>query len=220
LPDFINELSTKTNTPIKFIIDVVNECDKDNIRNDIELAKKTLINLIKRSLADSIETIISYQNTDGIIELPQEFNAGETGKKQEKIKSFGLSNEWLYENNIVEYDSEFEKDIIIKDAKQSEITVFAKLPKLEINTPLGKYNPDFCYVLQKEKNKKIILVVETKGYELSKEIPIDEQAKIDFAKIYFNKLKETYKSELQIEFRTRIKKVDLESLIKEVMNGN
>lgn len=68
--------------------------------------------------------------------------------------------------------------------------MFAKLPKINIPTPAGKYNPDFGYVIhQNGTPEALYLVVETKGYDTATEIPEREQWKIQSARSFFEALK-------------------------------
>ena len=219
LIDMMYELSSKTNTPIGFIKDILNAIDKDIIKKNTTQFKKEIIDIIKKSLVNEIEAIVFYNFIDEEIDLPREINAGNCGKYQESIPlDMNLKEQWLFEN-VIEYDSYFEKKIITDDKNQKEIKIFAKMPKLEINTPIGKYNPDFCYLIKTENEKKFIMIIETKGYKIQREIPNDEKLKIDFAKSYFNKLKEKYKDRINIVFRTRTKNHELSTLITEVING-
>jgi type III restriction enzyme len=92
---------------------------------------------------------------------------------------------------------------------------FSKLPKLKIKTPLGEYSPDFCYAIKSKEGNKVFLVVEAKGYQSSTAIPVDEKAKIDFAKKYFEALGEHYKDQnIKISFKERINSTQLAALIK------
>jgi type III restriction enzyme len=118
---------------------------------------------------------------------------------------------------VIEYDSDFELEIVEQDPDMDSIEIFGKLPRLKIKTPLGDYNPDFCYCLKSTAGNKIFLVVEAKGYQSSTAIPVDEKAKIDFAKKYFEALSEHYKDQnIKISFKERINKTQLAALIKSV----
>ncbi|MGL4956094.1 MAG: hypothetical protein ACRC9X_02840 [Bacteroidales bacterium] len=59
-------------------------------------------------------------------------------------------------------------------------------------SPLGDYNPNFCYAIKSNEGNKIFLVVEAKGYKSSTAILEDKKGKIDFAKKYFEALCEHY----------------------------
>jgi len=101
-----------------------------------------------------------------------------------------------------------------QDPDIDRIEIFGKLPRLKIKTPLGDYNPDFCYAIKSTEGNKLYLVVEAKGYDSSTKIPEDEKAKIDFAKKYFEALSEHYKGQkIKISFKERINKTQLAALI-------
>ncbi|MCX7929019.1 MAG: type III restriction endonuclease subunit R, partial [Patescibacteria group bacterium] len=139
---------------------------------------------------------------------------GSTGKFQKDIlDDFSLKAKWVFEE-VIEYDSDFELEIVEQDPNIEGIEIFGKLPRLKIKTPLGDYNPDFCYVIKTSKGNKIYLVVEAKGYQSHTAIPEDEKAKIDFAKKYFEALAEHYKNQnIKITFKERVNRTQLAALI-------
>jgi type III restriction enzyme len=52
----------------------------------------------------------------------------------------------------------------VDESQVDSVTVFAKLPRIGLDTPLGKYNPDFGYAVHRQGDAKALyLVVETKG---------------------------------------------------------
>lgn len=64
--------------------------------------------------------------------------------------------------DVVEYDSELERDVAEKLDKREDIKLFVKLPGwFRVKTPLGDYNPDWAIV--KQNDRKVYLVRETKG---------------------------------------------------------
>ncbi len=229
---FLKTLSTATKTPISFIIKIFNILS-DNFKNKIlcnnpkqaqkeisEIIKKNLISLLKanikydginvKGLANIFKTEISDDSNKGKTYL----DIGSTGKFQKDIESdFSLKTKWIFEQ-VIEYDSDFELEIVEKDSDIEKIEIFGKLPRLKIKTPLGEYNPDFCYVIKSTEGKKLFLIVEAKGYSTSVEIPDSEKAKIDFAKKYFDSLNEYYKDKnIEISFKERITNTQLLALI-------
>ena len=133
--------------------------------------------------------------------------------QKDMTSDFSLKTKWVFED-VIEYDSDFELEIVEQDPDIDSIEIFCKLPRLKIKTPLGDYNPDFCYAIKSAEGNKVILVVESKGYKSSTLIPTDEKAKIDFAKKYFAALGEYYKNEnIKITFKERINKTQLAALI-------
>ena len=171
-----------------------------------------------------LKTRIKYDGINGEV-LPDIFkkekdktylDTGSTGKFQKDIdKDFNLKNKWIFED-VIEYDSDFELEIVEQDPDIESIEIFSKLPRLKIKTPLGEYNPDFCYAVKGTNGNKVFLVVEAKGYKTETDIPENEQAKIDFAKKYFDALNEYYKdTDVKISFKKRINRTQLSALINE-----
>ena len=73
--------------------------------------------------------------------------------------------------------------------KSEEVCVYAKLPKgFYIPTPVGRYSPDWAIAFNEGSVKHIYFVAETKGSLDSLQLKAVEKAKIDCAKILFNKM--------------------------------
>ncbi|MCE2687788.1 MAG: DEAD/DEAH box helicase family protein [Rickettsiales bacterium] len=228
--ELISEIASKSGVSLSFAIAIFNNLTLDfkenEINKDILQAKKEIVEIIKQELISSLKTTIEYNFIDGEIfsnimndennNFKNELKAGSIGKNQEEVANFSLKEKWIFED-VIEYDSEFEREIIIKDANQQEITIFAKMPKLEIATPIGKYSPDFCYAIEKEGKKKLFLIIEAKGYENSALIPVRESDKIDFATKYFTKLNAVFNNEINIRFEKRINKQSLADIINQTL---
>ncbi len=225
--EFVKTLSNNTKTPLSFVVKVFNALSDDfkkkMICNNPEQTQREISGIIKKHLLALIKANIKYDGINGTV-LPNIFkkeknriylDAGSTGKFQKDIDSdFSLKAKWVFEE-VIEYDSDFELEIVEQDPYIDSIEIFAKLPRLKIKTPLGDYNPDFCYAIKSTEGNKIFLVVEAKGYKSSTEIPVDEKGKIDFAKKYFEALSEHYKDKnIKISFKERINKTQLAALIK------
>ncbi len=87
----------------------------------------------------------------------------------------------LYDHII--YDSENEKKFATKLDKYEEVAVYVKLPSgFYINTPVGKYNPDWAIAFHEEKVKHIYFVAETKGDLSSMQLRKAEELKIHCAR--------------------------------------
>jgi type III restriction enzyme len=72
-------------------------------------------------------------------------------------------NNSLYDHII--YDSPtVEKPFALALDKDPRVKMFFKLPRyFKINTPIGSYNPDWAVYLEEDGDKKLYLVLETKG---------------------------------------------------------
>lgn len=226
--EFVRAITSSTNAPISFVVKVFNALNGDfknkMICNNPEQTLREISAIIKNNLIETIKANITYDGINGEV-LPnvfktengkKYFDIGSTGKFQKDITSdFSLKEKWVFED-VIEYDSDFELEIVEQDPDIKEIEIFGKLPRLKIKTPLGDYNPDFCYAIKSEKGKKVFLIVEAKGYNTSTEIPKNEKAKIDFAKKYFEALNEYYKDkDIKVSFKERINRTQLAALITE-----
>jgi len=223
----VRTLSNNTKTPISFVVKVFNALS-DNFKtkmicNNPEQAQREISEIIKKNLVSMLKANIKYDGISGT-GLPNVFkiekgktylDTGSVGKFQKEISgNFSLKTKWVFDE-VIEYDSDFELEIVEKDPDIDCIEIFGKLPRLKIKTPLGDYNPDFCYAIKSTDGKKIFLVVEAKGYKSSTAIPEDEKGKIDFAKKYFEALDEHYKGQnIKISFNERINTTQFAALIK------
>jgi type III restriction enzyme len=224
--ELVRTLSNNTKTPISFIVKIFNALSDDfknkMLCNNPEQAQREISEIISKNLVAMLKANIKYDGINGTA-LPNVFktekgktyfDTGSVGKFQKDIPGdFSLKTKWVFEE-VIEYDSDFELEIVEQDPDIDSIEIFGKLPRLKIKTPLGDYNPDFCYAIKSTEGNKIFLVVEAKGYKSSTAIPIDEKGKIDFAKKYFEALGEHYKDQnIKISFKERINKTQLAALI-------
>lgn len=224
--ELVHSLSSRTKTPLRFIVKIFNALGSDfkhkMLCNNPEQAQKEMDAIIKKNLIAILKTNVKYDGISGSV-LPNVFQteneksylkAGSVGKIQKEIdREFSLKEKWIFEE-VIEYDSDFELEIIEGDDEIKSIEIFGKLPKLEIKTPLGKYNPDFCYAIKTDSGNKVFLIVEAKGYHTSSDIPESEKAKINFAKKYFEALNNYYSDKnIKISFQERIKGTQLLALI-------
>lgn len=84
------------------------------------------------------------------------------------------------------YDSSNEKQFAQQMDASTEVAVYVKLPNgFYINTPVGKYNPDWAIAFHEERVKHIYFVVETKGSLSSLQLRMIEDAKIHCAREHF-----------------------------------
>jgi type III restriction enzyme len=231
----VRTVSNNTKTPIAFVAKVFNALSNDfktkMLCNNPEQAQREITQIINNNLIAMLKASITYNGINGTA-LPNVFktetstdsaqaktylDTGSVGKFQKDIAGdFSLKSKWVFED-VIEYDSDFELEIVEQDPDIKSIEIFGKLPRLNIKTPLGNYNPDFCYAIKSAQGKQVFLVVEAKGYKTSSDIPLDEKAKIDFAKKYFEALSKYYQDQpISILFKERINKTQLAALINKV----
>jgi type III restriction enzyme len=96
------------------------------------------------------------------------------------------ANRHLYDYVI--YDSTNERDFASElESHSGEVEIYVKLPRgFYINTPVGKYNPDWAIAFYEGKVKHIYFVAETKGDMSSMELREIEKAKAHCAREHFH----------------------------------
>lgn len=113
----------------------------------------------------------------------------------------------LYDHII--YDSTNEMNFASELDKSEEVAVYVKLPSgFYINTPVGKYNPDWAIAFHEDKVKHIYFVAETKGDLSSMQFRKIEELKIECAREHFKKISsETVKYEVVDSYDALINEV-------------
>lgn len=154
------------------------------LQNETELTRLTLAQILKQSgrlneffndpqrFMDAVARVIKFELHRLLVD----------GIKYEKITDTGTDAEWemvLFRNEelinylnalqvnksvyeYVVYESDIERQFARSLDKREDIKLFVKLPDwFQIDTPVGKYNPDWAVV--KEEDQTLYLVRETKG---------------------------------------------------------
>jgi type III restriction enzyme len=159
------------------------------------------------------ETRVKTALTDATGALLSTIPTALCGKEMHPIDNFEVRHRSLYAEDHMPVDSQIERDTV-DESKHTRIAVFAKLPKLDIPTPAGRYNPDFGYVLlQDDKAQALYLVVETKGYDNEGEILGKEKSKIQSAQKFFQALRQ---EGLPVQFETKLNTDDLTQIINQI----
>ncbi|MCQ2825909.1 type III restriction-modification system endonuclease [Helicobacter pylori] len=228
LHEFISALSNKVKLSFKSVAKVLENIDENKfneIKKNEQEGLKRLEELFLEAIYQNIEDKISYQMRETTIKNRKndafydekgeirEFLDGSLGADKYEIKNSSVREKCLYEN-FMQVDSEIEKDTI-EESNDTKIIVFGKLPRVKIPIGLNQtYSPDFGYVVENN-DKKVLLVVETKGVDKKSELRPEEERKISTAKKFFEALK---KQGVNIEYETKLNDDQLSALINEVLN--
>ncbi|MDU9762350.1 type III restriction-modification system endonuclease [Helicobacter pylori] len=228
LHEFISVLSNKVKLSFKSVAKVLEKIDenkfneiKKNEQEGLRRLEELFLEIIYQNIKDKIfyqmrETTIKNRKNDAFYDEKgeiREFLDGSLGENKYEIKNSSTQEKCLYEN-FMQVDSEIEKDTI-EESNDTKIIVFGKLPRVKIPVGLNQtYSPDFGYVVENN-DKKVLLVVETKGVENENELRDEEKRKISTAKKFFEALK---KQGVNIEYKTKMGKDQLSALINEVLN--
>ncbi|MGL2427138.1 DEAD/DEAH box helicase family protein [Helicobacter pylori] len=228
LHEFISALSNKVKLSFKSVAKVLENIDENKfneIKKNEQEGLKRLEELFLEAIYQNIKDKISYQMRETTIKNRKndafydekgeirEFLDGSLGANNYEIKNSSVREKCLYEN-FMQVDSEIEKDTI-EESNDTKIIVFGKLPRVKIPIGLNQtYSPDFGYVVENN-DKKVLLVVETKGVDKKSELRPEEERKISTAKKFFEALK---KQGVNIEYETKLNNDQLSALINEVLN--
>ncbi len=228
LHEFISALSNKVKLSFKSVAKVLEKIDenkfdliKKNEQEGLRRLEELFLEIIYQNIKDKIsyqmrETTIKNRKNDAFYDEKgeiREFLDGSLDGDKYEIKNSSAQEKCLYEN-FMQVDSEIEKDTI-EESNDTKIIVFGKLPKVKIPIGLNQtYSPDFGYVVENN-DKKVLLVVETKGVDKKSELRPEEERKISTAKKFFEALK---KQGVNIEYETKLNNDQLSALINEVLN--
>ncbi len=228
LHEFISALSNKVKLSFKSVAKVLEKMDENKfneIKKNEQEGLRRLEDLFLEIIYQNIEDKISYQMRETAVKNKKndafydergeirEFLDGSLGANKYEIKNASAQEKCLYEN-FMQVDSEIEKSTI-EESNDTKIIVFGKLPRVKIPIGLNQtYSPDFGYVVENN-DKKVLLVIETKGVDKKSELRPEEERKISTAKKFFEALK---KRGVNIEYETKLNNDQLSALINEVLN--
>ncbi|GAA7901315.1 type III restriction-modification system endonuclease [Helicobacter pylori] len=228
LHEFISALSNKVKLSFKSVAKVLENIDenkfeliKKNEQEGLRRLEELFLEIIYQNIKDKIsyqmrETMIKNRKNDAFYDEKgeiREFLDGSLVGDKYEIKNLSVREKCLYEN-FMQVESGIEKDTI-EESNDTKIIVFGKLPRVEIPVGLNQtYSPDFGYVVENN-DKKVLLVVETKGVENESGLREEERRKISTAKKFFEALK---KQGVNIEYKTKMNKDQLSALVNEVLN--
>ena len=227
LYEFVKALSNSTKLSMQTIAKVLHGIKKekfDLIYQNENLALKKIEEQLVSSIYEVIINKISYDLkeiktcntslTDKNGNLKEFIPEGSLGTETYKIKSKNIRELSIYDEDFMEVDSGAEK-IAIDESSDKRITVFGKLPKVNIPTAHGRhYNPDFGYVIEIGNGKELYFVVETKGYDKFDDISTKEKLQIKSAEAFFKKLREMG---VNVEYQTKLNSPDLSQLISDIL---
>lgn len=225
LTQFVRELANMTRLSIHTVSDILYSMPADKfaqIKHNENRALLSLRDLIQRCIHELVVNKVCYDLREIRVETSLTDKTGQLlktiplslcGAETHDVGNPAVRERSLYEESLMPVDSQIERDTV-DESNQKMITVFAKLPKINIPTPLGNYNPDFGYVISQEgRAQSLYLVVETKGYDTLAAVPDTERWKIESAKQFFIALKE---QGVPVDYKTKINNVSLAELMLEI----
>lgn len=187
LPDVITELQNRTRLTRKTIVQILLQSNRlEDFKNNPQRFIDVVTKIIKRQMRLVIKDGIRYEMIGD-----KEYYAVEKFENEELLAYLN--------NNAVKaakapfdhviYDSNIEKAFAKRFEEDPDVKVYMKLPSwFKIDTPVGKYNPDWAVLIDKDGEEKLYFVLETKGTDIEGFLRPEEQAKISFARKHFEAL--------------------------------
>ncbi|AZO94946.1 DEAD/DEAH box helicase family protein [Halocella sp. SP3-1] len=185
------------------------------LQNETQLTRKTIVEILVKSgrlkdfkvnpqkFIDEVIRIIQYNMRSFIVDgIKYEKIGDEEYYAQELFANeelFGYLSSNMLEckksvYNYVVYDSGIEEKLARRFEKSDNVLVYAKLPAwFKIPTPLGSYNPDWAVLIEKDDEKKLYFVVESKGNINPQLLRDVEDDKIKCGRRHFKALEEGVK---------------------------
>jgi type III restriction enzyme len=184
--DLIGEIATPTRLTRKTVATILQRIEpvvfKLFAANPEEFIREA-IKLIDEQKASTIIEHITYDKLDETWNAEEIFVdatiGGEYGKNVSDAKKH------LYDK--LRYDSSTEKTLGEELDVADTVELYVKLPSgFYINTPMGKYNPDWAIAFREGSVKHIYFVAETKGDTSELQLREVEKAKIECARRHFS----------------------------------
>jgi type III restriction enzyme len=225
MAQFLRELANMTRLSMHTVSEILQRMPAekfDQIRHNENRALISLRDLIQRCIHELVVNRVTYDLREIRVETALTDKTGTLlktipvslcGAETHALANAEVRERSLYESPVMPVDSQIERDTV-DESNQQRVTVFAKLPRINIPTPLGNYNPDFGYVIARnDQPHALYLVVETKGYDTRQDIPERERWKMDSAVHFFNALKG---KGIEVHYKTKINNDSLAQLIHQI----
>jgi len=198
---FIKAIHTATGIPVKDIHANLLQLMKSDLRGDSRYLSEVSLQNITREFKKRFDGVFAqtyeYKKLD--FQARTSLYNPETDSFVEDLNAeiLGVNidhqaledNRYLYEVPPMRYDSVTPERELLRHNYHQKVTVFGKLPKRAIQVPKytgGSTTPDFIYMIEREDDTIVYLLVETKAENMR----IGDQSIIEIQKKFFDSLKE------------------------------
>ena len=184
-PDVISYLQNETNLTRRTLAQILIASGRiDDFKKNPQMFIDGAVAIIKNVMSKFVVDGIKYHKLGNDEIWAQELFESEELSGYLNSNMVETPNHGIYEYTV--YDSDIEREFAERLDANEDVKVFAKLPDwFKIPTPLGTYNPDWAIVVEKEGQKRLYFVVETKGTASLGELPPPQQAKIKCGEAHF-----------------------------------
>lgn len=187
IPDIIGYIQNEVPLTRKTLLCIIRESKKvDMIKRNPQFFIKHAIDIIKDVMRTFLVEGIEYEkigeNSYWTMQLIEDLDNAELFEDR-------LAPTTKSPTDYIQWDSGIESQLI-KDFENTEnIKLYAKLPtSFKIDTPLGNYSPDWAVLWVENGDRKLYLVLESKGTLMDADLRGSESGKIKCAIEHFEKL--------------------------------
>ena len=181
IPDIVSELTINTGLTRQTILEILDKTQLEKFMDDLDGFVKKASLIINDEKAMWLANGITYTELDEWWRQENIFD--------DEFEDYDLREMRRSIYDYIKCDSGTEKSFA--ECADSRFGLTVKLPKrFYINTPLGKYSPDWAIVAND--TSKTCFIVETKAAELDSELRGVEGGKIKCGKKHFEKLGVSY----------------------------
>lgn len=200
-PDLVRRLQDNTQLLRKTIIEILQRTKRvEDFFKNPEVFISQVTRIIKEVKTSMLNEGIEYYKLNEEYVQTQIFDDTELfGYKDYNVLDISDKKN-IYDHVL--FDSIIEKQFAMDAEGDEDVILYAKLPSsFKVDTPFGKYNPDWVVVIQKDNEDKLYFVAETKGTSLTSELRGGELSKILCGRKHF----EVVDNELKYEVVTSLK---------------
>ncbi|MCH7228999.1 DEAD/DEAH box helicase family protein [Haloferula sp. A504] len=189
LPDILGHLQSETRLTRATLARILIDSDRlaDFLKNP-SVFSTWATKAVNKALSAIVDDGVTYHRVNGLAyeqRLFDEDDSEEITAYASRLYEVQNKSKALYD--VIEWESEIEKDFAKALDAREEVKLFFKLPRwFKIPTPVGPYNPDWAIVTGDE--NKVYLVRETKSTSDPNARRDRENQKIKFGKRHFEAL--------------------------------
>lgn len=222
---FIKRLTIATGIPVKLVHRNLLHMLKNDLHGDQEYLSEDSLATLIREFKNRFEERYSQEYEFKPLEFQARTSVYDV-ETDDFVKDIGAevigvhideeaaeSSSYLYENPPMRYDSVNPERELLRHDYGNKVTVFGKLPKKAIQVPKytgGTTTPDFVFVVEKEDDTSVYLLVETKAENMR----IGDARIVEIQKKFFEMLKDH-----QVKYKEATSAKDVYKEIEKLSKG-
>ncbi len=164
MPDFVSQVQARSGLAKSTVARILLESGRlEDARNNPQLFIEHAAELINSQKRELLVSGVEYLRLDGAIYEMHRFQDDDLREAfKNNVIAVEKQNKTLFSHIVIDSNSGPERQFAEACENNDNVLFYIKLPRwFEIETPVGKYNPDWALIYQNYKN--LYFVAETKG---------------------------------------------------------